>query len=73
VNGHHERPEHVHSDRDEALLALAPFNPGVARSDSSRWQGTCNPLHCVTVSGNLRITFEFDGENATRVDLEDYH
>ncbi len=27
----------------------------------------------VTVTGNLRIVFEFDGENATNVDLIDYH
>ena len=27
----------------------------------------------MTVSGNYRITFRFDGEDATDVDLEDYH
>ena len=27
----------------------------------------------VSVSGNWRIVFEFDGENATAVDLVDYH
>jgi plasmid maintenance system killer protein len=27
----------------------------------------------VSVSGNLRITFRFEGENAVDVDLEDYH
>jgi proteic killer suppression protein len=27
----------------------------------------------VTVSGNWRITFEFAGENALNVNLEDYH
>ncbi len=27
----------------------------------------------VTVSGNWRITFRFDGDNATDVDLVDYH
>ena len=27
----------------------------------------------VWVSGNYRLTFEIDGENATNVDLEDYH
>jgi proteic killer suppression protein len=26
-----------------------------------------------TVSGNWRLVFEFDGENATNVDLVDYH
>lgn len=29
--------------------------------------------YSVTVSGNWRITFKFDGEDATEVDLEDYH
>lgn len=27
----------------------------------------------VSASGNLRITFRFDGEDAIDVDLEDYH
>lgn len=27
----------------------------------------------VSVSGNWRLVFEFDGENATNVDLIDYH
>lgn len=27
----------------------------------------------VAVSGNLRLTFAFDGEDAVDVDLEDYH
>ena len=31
--------------------------------------GTC----AVTITGNLRITFEFDGEDVIHVDLEDYH
>lgn len=29
--------------------------------------------YAVSVSGNWRITFKFDGENAVDVDLEDYH
>lgn len=27
----------------------------------------------VSVSGNWRLTFRFDGEDAVEVDLEDYH
>jgi proteic killer suppression protein len=27
----------------------------------------------VAVSGNLRLTFAFDGEHAIDIDLEDYH
>ena len=29
--------------------------------------------YAVSVSGNWRITFSFDGEDAIDVDLEDYH
>ena len=29
--------------------------------------------YAVSVSGNWRIIFEFDGQNATNVDLFDYH
>ena len=30
-------------------------------------------IYSVTVTGNWRITFRFDGEDAIDVDLEDYH
>ncbi len=29
--------------------------------------------YAVTVTGNLRITYRFDGQHATAVNLEDYH
>jgi proteic killer suppression protein len=29
--------------------------------------------YAVSVSGNWRLTFRFEGEDATDVDLEDYH
>jgi proteic killer suppression protein len=29
--------------------------------------------YAVSVSGNWRLIFRFDGEDATDVDLEDYH
>ena len=29
--------------------------------------------YTVTVTGNLRITFRFDGQHASAVNLEDYH
>jgi len=36
-------------------------------------KGNRKGAYSVTVSGNWRITFRFDGENAVDVDLEDYH
>jgi toxin HigB-1 len=38
-----------------------------------RLKGDRAGTYAVTVSGNWRITFAFEGEDATRVDLEDYH
>jgi proteic killer suppression protein len=29
--------------------------------------------YAVSVTGNWRITFEFDGQDAVNVNLEDYH
>lgn len=36
-------------------------------------QGPRKGRWAVAVSGNLRLTFAFDGEDAIDVDLEDYH
>jgi proteic killer suppression protein len=36
-------------------------------------KGDKSSRFAVTISRNWRITFSFDGENATEVDLEDYH
>jgi len=47
----------------------------LARLDAQGWR-----LHqlltghgSVSVNGNWRMTFGFDGEDATRIDYEDYH
>jgi proteic killer suppression protein len=36
-------------------------------------KGDRKSQYAVSVSGNWHIVFEFDGENATDVDLVDYH
>lgn len=36
-------------------------------------KGGMKGRYAVWASGNYRITFEFDGEDAVNVDLEDYH
>jgi proteic killer suppression protein len=41
-----------------------------------RWhplRGALKGRWAVAVSGNLRLTFDFDGEDAIDIDLEDYH
>lgn len=35
--------------------------------------GDCQGSYAVDVSGNWRIVFRFDGEDAVDVDLVDYH
>lgn len=36
-------------------------------------KGDRKGTYAVSVSGNWRLTFRFEGEDATDVDLEDYH
>lgn len=36
-------------------------------------KGDRKGTYAVSVSGNWRLTYKFDGVNATDVDLEDYH
>ena len=38
-----------------------------------RLTGNRKDTYSVSVTGNWRITFRFDGEDAIDVDLEDYH
>ena len=38
-----------------------------------RLKGARANEYAVTVTGNWRITFAFDGEDAIRINLEDYH
>jgi proteic killer suppression protein len=58
-------------DRLDAAVAPADLNlPGY------RWhalKGGRRGDYAVAVSGNWRVTFRFDGEDAVDVDLEDYH
>ena len=36
-------------------------------------KGVRKGTYSITVTRNYRITFQFEGEDATNVDLEDYH
>ena len=59
------------------LTALnASTNPAGMNMPGSRLhrlKGKRKGQWAVSVSGNWRLVFEFDGENATNVDLVDYH
>jgi proteic killer suppression protein len=59
------------------LLALdAAKSPGDMNVPGLRFhplKGQGRGGHAVDASGNWRVTFAWDGEDATDVDLEDYH
>lgn len=57
-------------DRLEAARMPQDMNlPGFGFPLKGNRKGT----YAVSVSGNWRITFRFDGEHAVDVELEDYH
>jgi proteic killer suppression protein len=62
------------------VLILAALNAATAASDMGLPGLRLHPLKggrsgtwSVSVSGNWRITFRFEGKDATDVDYEDYH
>jgi len=67
-----------HADRLRLILgrlnvATAPADMRLPGLDLHELHGPRKGTWAVTVSGNWRITFIFDGPDVTRVDFEDYH
>jgi toxin HigB-1 len=70
------RPEHA--DRLRNLLfaldaANCPANMGAPGYDLHPLKGDLKGHWAVRVSGNWRLTFTFEGEDAILVDYQDYH
>ena len=60
------------------MLTVLDVAAGPADMDLPGWglhplKGSRRGTWAVSVSGNWRLTWRFDGENATDVDYEDYH
>ena len=53
--------------------ATSPLNMNIAGYGLHPLAGERRGEWAVSVSGNWRLVFRFDGENATDVDLVDYH
>ncbi|MGD0009409.1 MAG: type II toxin-antitoxin system RelE/ParE family toxin [Terriglobia bacterium] len=53
--------------------ATSPLNMNIAGYQLHPLVGERKGEWAVSVSGNWRLVFRFDGENATDVDLVDYH
>jgi len=70
------RPEQA----DRLRLILAQLNAATSPGDMAlpglrlhELRGERKGTWSVTVSGNWRVTFSFEGQGATNVDYEDYH
>ena len=58
-------------DRLDAIVVPEDMNlPGYKFHEL---KGKRKGVYSVSVSGNWRITFRFDGDNVIELDLEDYH
>ncbi len=53
--------------------ATSPLNMNIAGYQLHPLVGQRKGQWAVSVSGNWRLVFRFDGENATDIDLVDYH
>ena len=58
---------------DRLDAAMRPDDMNLPGYRFHRLKGDRACTHAVTVTGNWRITFTFEGEDAIGVDLEDYH
>jgi proteic killer suppression protein len=58
---------------DRLDAAIRPGDMNVPGWRFHPLRGTQKARWAIDVSGNLRLTFAFDGEDAIDIDLEDYH
>lgn len=58
---------------DRLDAAVKPEDMNIPGYKFHKLTGDRKGAYAVTVTGNWRITFQFDGEDAIDVDLEDYH
>ena len=58
---------------DRLDAAVVPEDMDLPGFKFHELKGRRKGVYSVTVSGNWRITFQFDGDSAIEVDLEDYH
>lgn len=58
---------------DRLDAALRPEDMNLPGYKFHRLKGERENTYAVTVTGNWRITFRFEAEDAVDVDLEDYH
>jgi proteic killer suppression protein len=68
-----QRPDKIRMQLQALDDAEAPEEMAVPGWRFHELKSDRRGTYSVTVSGNWRITFKFEGKNAIDVDLEDYH
>jgi len=58
---------------DALDAAVRPEDMNIPGYRFHQLKGNRAGTYAIAVTGNLRITFRFAGEDAANVDLEDYH
>ena len=58
---------------DRLDSAIMPEDMNLPGYKFHELKGRRRGVYSVAVSGNWRMTFQFDGDSAIEVDLEDYH
>ncbi|OHD65294.1 MAG: peptidase [Spirochaetes bacterium RBG_13_51_14] len=58
---------------DRLAAARRPQDMGLPGFKLHELSGNKAGTWAVSVSGNWRVTFKFEGDNAVKVDYEDYH
>ena len=78
VRGDTSKLSVTHLRRLDAMLKQLDVARGPEELDTPGWRfhplkGDKAGRYSLTVSGNWRLTFGWEGEDAVEVDLEDYH
>lgn len=68
-----ERVDRISRLLDRLHASRFPQDMNLPGFDFHQLKGRRKGTYAVSVSGNWRLTFRFDGEHAVDVDLEDYH
>lgn len=70
----------LHGSIDRLKLALRRLNVAIRPEELNiagyhfhELAGRRRGVYAIRITGNWRLTFEWDGEDAIRVDYEDYH
>jgi len=68
-----EHAEKIARILDRLDASISPTDMNLPRYRLHELKGQHAGTWSVTVNGNWRITFEFEGQNAVSVDYQDYH